>query len=123
MEKFQFVLKLLISSKLRMMLIDINTGLKIMSAQNTPFLFAIYIRRVVNSAMCDINHDILTFRAGGKANAVQTCHVCRGSGTKISLVQIGPGMVQQTQRMCPECHGEGAFYAFLFFVENIWVIA
>ena len=51
--------------------------------------------------------------AGGKANAVQNCHVCRGTGTKISLVQIGPGMVQQTQRMCPECQGEGICQQFL----------
>lgn len=51
--------------------------------------------------------NFLYSSAGGKAGAVQTCHTCRGSGTKISLVQIGPGMVQQTQRMCPDCHGEG----------------
>ncbi len=59
-------------------------------------------------------------RTGGKGNAVQTCHGCRGTGTKISLIQIGPGMVQQTQRTCPECQGEGSVFHDKFL--RIWLI-
>eukprot|EP01137_Pigoraptor_chileana_P003784 Opistho-2@44497 len=44
---------------------------------------------------------------GGKDGAVQSCKSCNGQGVKISLRQIGPGMVQQMQSACPECQGEG----------------
>lgn len=26
---------------------------------------------------------------------------------EVRIVQIGPGMIQQTQRVCPDCHGQG----------------
>ncbi|WAR13341.1 DNJA2-like protein [Mya arenaria] len=45
--------------------------------------------------------------AGGKAGAMQRCKVCNGRGVKITMRQLGPGMVQQMQSVCPECHGEG----------------
>ena len=45
--------------------------------------------------------------AGGKGNAVQKCYSCDGNGIKISIQPLGPGMVQQVQRVCPECSGDG----------------
>merc|ERR1719230_917456 len=44
---------------------------------------------------------------GGKAGAVQKCPTCRGSGMQVQIQQLGPGMMQQIQSMCQECHGEG----------------
>ncbi|CAH1779345.1 unnamed protein product [Owenia fusiformis] len=44
---------------------------------------------------------------GGKAGAMQTCQSCRGRGVKVTMRQIGPGMMQQLQSVCPSCHGEG----------------
>lgn len=44
---------------------------------------------------------------GGKGNAVQKCYSCDGNGIKISVQPLGPGMVQQVQRVCPDCAGEG----------------
>jgi len=44
---------------------------------------------------------------GGRAGAVQKCPNCRGSGMQVRIQQLGPGMMQQIQSMCPECHGEG----------------
>lgn len=44
---------------------------------------------------------------GGKAGCFQKCQNCRGSGMQIRIQQIGPGMMQQIQSMCSECHGEG----------------
>ncbi|KAK3578457.1 hypothetical protein CHS0354_038543 [Potamilus streckersoni] len=44
---------------------------------------------------------------GGKAGATLRCKVCNGQGVKITIRQLGPGMVQQMQSVCPECHGEG----------------
>ena len=46
-------------------------------------------------------------RAGGKAGAMRTCTSCNGRGIKISIRQIGPGMVQQMQSACTVCSGEG----------------
>jgi len=44
---------------------------------------------------------------GGKPGCFQKCHNCRGSGMQVRIQQIGPGMMQQIQSMCGECHGEG----------------
>lgn len=44
---------------------------------------------------------------GGKKGAVEKCSNCKGRGIQIHVQQIGPGMVQQIQTMCSECHGEG----------------
>lgn len=45
--------------------------------------------------------------AGGKPGAMQKCRTCNGRGLKITMRQLGPGMVQQMQSVCPDCHGEG----------------
>lgn len=57
------------------------------------------LRKKVICSSCD--------GAGGKGNAVQKCYSCNGNGIKISIQPIGPGMVQQVQRVCAECQGEG----------------
>jgi len=44
---------------------------------------------------------------GGKPGALQPCKLCHGRGIKITLRQLGPGMVQQMQTVCPDCRGEG----------------
>merc|ERR1712066_840426 len=41
------------------------------------------------------------------AGAVQKCPNCRGTGMQVRIQQLGPGMMQQIQSMCQECHGEG----------------
>lgn len=45
--------------------------------------------------------------AGGKQGAMHRCKTCNGRGVKVTLRQLGPGMVQQMQSICPECRGEG----------------
>lgn len=42
-----------------------------------------------------------------KPEAVRSCTSCDGSGVRIMLNQIGPGMVQQVQARCPSCQGAG----------------
>jgi len=44
---------------------------------------------------------------GGRAGAVHPCRTCSGRGVKMTLRQIGPGIVQQMQTVCPACHGQG----------------
>lgn len=43
--------------------------------------------------------------AGGKS--VTMCRDCKGNGVRVTLRQIGPGMVQQMQSQCHSCQGKG----------------
>lgn len=47
------------------------------------------------------------YSEGGKPGSRVKCLGCKGQGIKIQLKQFGPGMLQQTQRQCDDCHGEG----------------
>jgi DnaJ family protein A protein 2 len=44
---------------------------------------------------------------GSKSGASSQCSGCQGSGTKISIRQLGPSMIQQMQHTCSECKGSG----------------
>ncbi|KAK8575638.1 hypothetical protein V6N13_033125 [Hibiscus sabdariffa] len=44
---------------------------------------------------------------GSKSGASTKCSGCQGSGMKVSIRQIGPGMIQQMQHPCNECKGTG----------------
>lgn len=54
------------------------------------------------NVICDACEGI-----GGKQGAIQKCPNCRGTGMQVRIQQLGPGMMQQIQSMCGECHGEG----------------
>lgn len=42
-----------------------------------------------------------------RRDVIQSCNTCRGQGMVIKTRQIGPGMMQQMQSVCPKCNGEG----------------
>jgi DnaJ family protein A protein 2 len=42
---------------------------------------------------------------GGKEGCEKDCSDCNGRGAKIMLRQLGPGMMQQMQVVCPTCRG------------------
>ncbi|XP_022756958.1 dnaJ protein homolog 2-like [Durio zibethinus] len=44
---------------------------------------------------------------GSKNGASSRCYGCQGSGMKVTTRQIGLGMIQQMQHVCPECRGSG----------------
>ncbi|CAL1403758.1 unnamed protein product [Linum trigynum] len=44
---------------------------------------------------------------GSKSGASMKCSGCQGSGMKVSIRQLGPGMIQQMQHACNECRGTG----------------
>ena len=47
-------------------------------------------------------------RSGSKVAGVSSsCRKCRGSGISVTTRQIGPGMLQQMQGVCSDCHGSG----------------
>jgi len=58
--------------------------------------------KLTKKVICEVCKGI-----GGKGNAVQKCYSCDGNGIKISIQPLGPGMVQQVQRVCPDCSGDG----------------
>jgi len=57
---------------------------------------------VQKNVICDACDGV-----GGKPGCYQKCQQCRGSGMQVRIQQIAPGMMQQIQSMCQECHGEG----------------
>lgn len=44
---------------------------------------------------------------GSKSGASMKCSGCKGTGMKVSIRQLGPGMIQQMQHPCNECKGTG----------------
>ncbi|KAL3828621.1 hypothetical protein ACJIZ3_017423 [Penstemon smallii] len=44
---------------------------------------------------------------GSKSGASLKCSGCQGTGMKVSIRQLGPGMIQQMQHHCNECKGTG----------------
>lgn len=44
---------------------------------------------------------------GSKSGSSGKCSGCQGSGMKVSIRQLGPGMIQQMQHVCPDCKGSG----------------
>ena len=55
-------------------------------------------------------------REGGRQGAKHKCKTCNGRGVKVTLRQLGPGMVQQMQSICPDCHGEGTEHLLLYII-------
>lgn len=44
---------------------------------------------------------------GSKSGASSRCSGCQGSGMRVSIRQLGPGMIQQMQHVCSDCRGSG----------------
>ncbi|KAJ4895672.1 Chaperone protein dnaJ 3 [Raphanus sativus] len=44
---------------------------------------------------------------GSKSGASMKCGGCQGTGMKVTMRQLGPGMIQQMQHACNECKGTG----------------
>ncbi|CAN1251800.1 DnaJ protein homolog ANJ1 [Linum perenne] len=48
-----------------------------------------------------LSRNVICSKCSGK------CSGCQGSGMKVSIRQLGPGMIQQMQHPCNECKGTG----------------
>ncbi|XP_011499812.1 PREDICTED: dnaJ homolog subfamily A member 1 [Ceratosolen solmsi marchali] len=44
---------------------------------------------------------------GGKKDAVEQCRMCEGTGYKVQLQQLAPGMMQEYRSTCSKCKGQG----------------
>ncbi|CAO3614665.1 unnamed protein product [Cunninghamella echinulata] len=58
---------------------------------------------ISKQVICDHCHG----NGARKSEDIVTCSVCQGQGVRIQRVQIAPGMVQQFQQTCDQCHGVG----------------
>ena len=58
-----------------------------------------------------ITHDVICPECSGrgtnKPGVSIKCQTCNGTGVRVMIRQLGPGMMQQTQGPCPECRGTG----------------
>jgi len=58
-----------------------------------------------------VNKKIICPKCDGKgvkkSGAAKKCDNCKGTGMKTIVRQIGPGMIEQRQTVCPSCKGEG----------------
>lgn len=46
---------------------------------------------------------------GSKNKSKSTCSGCKGSGVKVFIRQVGPGMISQQQSVCDNCGGRGKY--------------
>ena len=54
------------------------------------------------------SRDIQCSSCDGKGGStVKNCVSCKGRGIKVHMVQMGPGMMSQSQEVCGECDGRG----------------
>ncbi|PON85568.1 Terminal organelle assembly protein [Trema orientale] len=44
---------------------------------------------------------------GSKSGTAGKCYGCHGTGMRVTTRQIGLGMIQQMQHVCPDCRGSG----------------
>jgi DnaJ family protein A protein 2 len=51
--------------------------------------------------------SVCSGKGGKNPDSVKACDGCKGSGVKVTLRQLGPGMVQQLQSVCTKCRGQG----------------
>jgi len=47
------------------------------------------------------------------------CSDCKGSGVKLRVVQMGPGMISQQQEKCKLCNGDGICFPESFFEKKV----
>lgn len=47
--------------------------------------------------------------SGSKTKSKTTCAGCKGSGMRVIIQQIGPGMISQHQSVCGDCGGKGKY--------------
>jgi DnaJ family protein A protein 2 len=55
-----------------------------------------------------IDRNIVCVECDGKGGkSVHVCGACKGKGSVMRMVQLGPGMYSQSQSQCGKCDGEG----------------
>ncbi|GAA0163458.1 chaperone [Lithospermum erythrorhizon] len=70
------------------------------------------LEELFNGAMrkISLSRNVICSRCNGKGSksgASSKCSGCQGTGMKVTIRQLGPGMIQQMQHPCNECKGTG----------------
>jgi DnaJ family protein A protein 2 len=82
-------------------------------ADDTVYKLGVSLKDLYNgrTKKLKIGRNIICAECEGKGatkeGCVQNCKGCKGTGTRVTLRQLGPGMIQQMQQVCPECQGKG----------------
>ena len=71
------------------------------------FLTHLFLVVYLYLSYIDVVFSSFCYRTGSKSGASMKCAGCQGSGVKVSVRQLGPGMIQQVQHACPQCKGSG----------------
>ena len=57
----------------------------------------------------DLDREVFCGPCSGKGHlTIKTCNECRGAGMRVSLVQVGPGMMMENRSPCGTCRGDGS---------------
>ena len=57
----------------------------------------------------DLDREVFCVGCDGKGHlTVKTCNDCRGAGIRVTLIQVGPGMMMENRSPCGTCRGEGS---------------
>ena len=60
----------------------------------------------------DLDREVFCGPCSGKGYmSMKTCNECRGAGMKVTLMQVGPGMMMENRSPCGACRGEGTLKA------------
>ena len=51
---------------------------------------------------------------------ITQCNKCNGTGRIIKIVQLGPGMISQSQKDCDNCEGKGKYIPSQYKCSNVW---
>lgn len=50
-------------------------------------------------------------RGSKKSGPIEKCGTCRGSGVETHVQRLGPGFIQQFEKVCSQCNGQGEVIA------------
>jgi DnaJ family protein A protein 2 len=86
-------------------------------AEDTVHKYPITLKDQYNgkTTKLKLTRNIICSECSGKGSkkegATERCRTCDGRGMKVTIQQIGPGMIQQMQSVCPDCRGSGEMIA------------
>jgi len=81
--------------------------------EDTCFKLTVSLKDMYNSRTkkLRIPRSIICNECNGRGSTKEgvdiRCNSCKGQGTKVVTRQLGPGMIQQMQSVCPDCKGSG----------------
>lgn len=85
--------------------------------EDLKYSLGVTLRELYNgkTAKLKVTKNVICLECMGKGSlkegGTSTCSTCSGRGVRVQIRQLGPGMVQQLQSVCPDCQGKGEVIA------------